>query len=283
MFMRCSGIAALVLALASVWAGLDGAVQAASGDEGNESASGFIYLDDGSEPGELPPLFPEDTALAPGGGLSPQGLLGDREAKKAAFFILDGVAGPLLSPALHSGALRGLAEQRASFQIGLGRIEPDSMTPSGLGIWLSSEMMVEAVPQFGLLGNPDGAIGFDHRRYNLGLGVGYDGFSLGASFRQEHDDFDVGYRGFDLGLAYQGRSWFTNIQYAGYRNEDGPLFYSFLGERKLQAFEVGAGYALWPGLTFSGRFKFFDYSNPLFLDTAPDQEHVFTLGTKLNF
>lgn len=273
-----SGIVALILTLTVVGAGFGFAARAADDDAKADASSSFIYLDDGSETAELPPLFPDDTQR------SPEEILADRDGGKAPFYILDGGPAGLISPALRSESAFGTAEQRASFQLGYGQLEPGTLTPAGLGVWLSSEVMVQAPPRFGALGTLDEyTTGLDHRSYNLGLGVGYDGFSLGASLRREHGDFELGYRGFDLGLAYQGRSWFTNIQYAGYRNEQGPLFYSFLSERKLQAFEIGAGYALWPGLTFSGRFKYFDYSNPLFPETAPDREHVFSLGTKLNF
>lgn len=263
-------------------AGTAFAVSPVRADDGrhdtNAAGDGFIYLDDGSSASDLPPLFPDDTAL------SPESIRSGAKSKRKPFYVLDNPSSALFSPLLQPSAHDGLAGQRSSLQLGYGNFDFESGAPSGLGVWLSSEVKVQAPERFGLLGETEEFFGFDQRSYNVGLGVGYDGFSFGASIHQAEDDFVAGYSGFDLGLAYQGRSWFTNIQYAGYRNDQGPLFYSFLNERKLQAFEVGAGYALWTGrLTFSGRFKYFDYSNPLFPDSTPAQEHVFSLGTKLNF
>jgi len=244
----------------------------------SEAEDGFIYLDDGSSASDLPPLFPDDTAR------SPESILSGTAEERKPLYVLDNPSTSLFSPLLQPSGHDTLAGQKASLQLGYGQFDFEAGRAAGLGVWLSSEVMVQAPERIGLLGETEEFFGFDQRSYNVGLGIGYDGFSLGASLHQAENNFISGYSGFDLGLAYQGRSWFTNFQYAGYRNDQGPLFYSFLNERKLQAFEVGAGYAMWTGrLTFSGRFKYFDYSNPLFPDTTPAQEHVFSLGTKLNF
>lgn len=268
------------LAVVVLVAGSLGHLPEARADEGDSpSASeangyagqGFIYLDDGSETPDLPPLFPSDTTR------TPEAILSAEKEEGASFFILESPTAPLFAPGLKPTALDGLAEQRASVQLGFGRTDGGAPTQSGLGVWLSSEVKVRAPTRFGLLGEAEELIGFKEQSYHVGLGVGYDGFSLGASLHQEQDDFAAAYSGFDLGLAYQGQRWFTNIQFAGYRQEYGPLFYSFLNERKMQAFEVGAGYALWTGrLTFSGRFKYFDYSNPLFSEatTPGDRKSV---------
>lgn len=265
----------------------------------NDQGERFIFLDDGSEdisqttPGTG--LFSDrERGDGPGTGLGLSAGSGSvpgtgqatagvgSETRKQSFFILNDTTRGLYAPLLRLDSV-SINRPQTGIQLGYGHMEPESTTPSGFGIWLSSEMTAQNIDRFAMPSEMQLSSGFDQRSYNVALGVGYSGFALGASLRHEYNAFDRSYRGFDLGLAYQGRSWFTNVEYAGYQNDRGPLFHSFLGDQKTQAFEVGAGYAVWPGLTFSGRFKFFDYSNPLYPNTAPDQEHVFSLGTRLNF
>lgn len=248
----------------------------------SESQEKFIYLDDGSEPAaeDDAPLF----HLNRGGHLNRLGgvtsnLLG--KSRKPVFMIESPPLG--LDPApIQIDAFALAPGARKRMELGYPVPENDSGRPEGFGVWLSSEIVAPAADfRFDGIETVDPAV--SGRSYNVGLNVGYGRFALGAALLRREQGLSPGYQGFDLGFGYYGDSWFTNVNFAGYRNDSGPLYFSLDQERKLQAFEVGAGYALWPWLTFSGQFKYFDYSNQLFPDLNADQERVFSLDTKLNF
>ena len=127
-------------------------------------------------------------------------------------------------------------------------------------------------------------VGPHSQLYNLGLNMGYAGFKIGASYSRQQDHFKTAYQGFDLGFGYYGNSWSTNIQFAEYHRERDLLF-SF-GDAfydQLYAVEVGAAYLLVPGVTFSGRFKYYDYDQNNTDESGPEDVHIFMLGTNVNF
>lgn len=243
----------------------------------SESQEKFIYLDDGSEP-----AAPQDGApflqLNRAGGVT-SNLLG--KSRKPVFMIDSSPLGLDRGP-IELDAFALAPGVKSRIELGYPVPEGDSGKPEGFGIWLSSEIAGPAADlRFDGLDSVDPAV--SKRSYNVGLNVGYGRFALGAALLRREQGLAPGYQGFDLGFGYYGDGWFTNVNFAGYRNDSGPLYFSLEQDRKLQAFEVGAGYALWPWLTFSGQFKYFDYSNQLLPDPKLDQERVFSLDTKLNF
>lgn len=262
------------------------AVPGLAGQSGNtvgQSASGkkFLYLDDGTSPQAesstparrepLPPLFLERTTA------SPLDSLAERHATSRFVIELDALkpAVPGIRPTV---AALG-AQSRTSFQIGY----PLSAGEREFGVWLTTEAARQAV---GFQGRWQSVplMSFDQQSYNVGLNVGYSGFTLGAALSREAYGFDGGMQGFDLGIGYHGQRWFTNVQVGEYRSDRNPLFFGFFGERDRHVFQLGAGYSFWPNLSLSGRFRYYDYSNPFFPELGGlSQEHVFTLDTKLNF
>lgn len=247
----------------------------------SESQEKFIYLDDGSQSetaGSGLPFLDLDRAGAAAG------LFGKTRTQPRPFLVIDSAPLGLDTSPIRIDAFALAPQQRSRIEVGYPIAADDAGRPQGFGVWLSSEIARSSNDFSNRFYALDAATVTPQRSYNLNLNVGYGRFALGAGvLRRDNSLLDPGYYGFDLGVGYFGDSWFTNIQFAGYRNDGGPLYFNFTQERKLHAVEIGAGYALWPWLTFSGQFKYFDYSNKAFPDLSADQEGVFSLDTKLNF
>ncbi len=281
---RCALVAAAALCL---WP-LGAAAEQGGGEQGettvsvSDSQEKFIYLDDGSDPSpvdrDLPLLQLNRASSLNRVGIT-SNLLG--KGRQPVFMIESPPYGIERAPIeIDAFALAPGAKSR--MELGYPVPQGDSGNPEGFGVWLSSEV-VAPVADLRIDGLQSVEPGIAGRSYNVGLNVGYGRFALGAALLRREQRLSPGYQGFDLGFGYYGDSWFTNVNFADYRNDAGPLFFSLDQDRRLQAFGVGAGYALWPWLTFSGQFKYFDYSNRLFPDISADQERVFSLDTKLNF
>lgn len=243
----------------------------------SDSQEKFIYLDDGSQANPRLPFLDLDSAGA-------SGLFGKSRTKPRPFLIIDSAPLGLDTNPIRIDAFALAPQQRSRIELGYPIAADDAGHPQGFGVWLSSEIARSSSDFSSRFRALDAAAVTPKRSYNINLNVGYGRFAFGAGLlRRENSLLDPGYQGFDLGVGYFGDSWFTNIQFAGYRNDGGPLYFNFTQDRKLHAVEIGAGYALWPWLTFSGQLKYFDYSNKIFPDLSADQEGVFSLDTKLNF
>ncbi len=251
------------------------------------AAKKFIYLEDGTAPAPvraatkarapLPPLFAET---------SPALSLEDRLAqiKPSSLFLVEVDAVGLSAPGIHPTSAASGARARTGFQVGYPLSTSGRSGLEHSGVWLTTEVVLQAPGLGGRWQHVPVATDGGRQNYNVGLNVAYAGFSLGAALSRQDDSFNLSLQGVDLGFGYYGRSWFTNIQVGNYRGDGNPLALGLLGDRSMNVVEVGAGYKFWPGLTFSGRFKYFDYSNPLFPSPQDaGQEHVFSLDTKLNF
>lgn len=272
----------------------------------SDSKEKFIYLDDGSDSDADAAAglnrdggFGRDAALKPG---APARSMFHFDSERAAIdaaqlgiqsqkrpiLVLDPQSAPALSAGIRVDGFGATADQRTTLQIGgngqSGNGKKSRPGHDSIGIWLTSESSRPSA-RFGT-GTPSIDLALEpvakRPNYNVGLNIGYQGFTIGAALLREQNGIDLAYQGYDLGFGYLGRSWFTNVQVAGFRNDSNPLYYNFMGER-FRAFEVGAGYIIWPGFTFSGRFKYFDYGNPLFSGGQSEEQSVFSLDTKLNF
>lgn len=255
-----------------------------------KSASGkkFLYLDDGSQPAAtagkaalapLPPLFLENGGKGPAQGLA-QGLEGLATLDGAGRFVIEINALRPAVPGIRPTITALGSQHRTGFQIGY----PLSAGEREFGVWLSTEAARQSLGFLGRWQSVPLAPLFGQNSYNVGLNVGYSGFTLGAALSREVNGFDIALQGIDLGFGYHGERWFANIQAGDYRGDRNPLFFGLYGERDRQVLQLGAGYSFWPNLSLSGRFRYFDYSNPFFPGLGGlSQEHVFTLDTKLNF
>ncbi|MCH8684120.1 porin [Pedomonas mirosovicensis] len=91
--------------------------------------------------------------------------------------------------------------------------------------------------------------------YNVGLSVGYRGFSVEAGYSRLDDARLHGSEGVDLGLSYRGKDWKTTLQVAGERYGDDKSV-APLGLDKSYSVELGGAYLLTPRLSLTGGIKY---------------------------
>jgi hypothetical protein len=118
--------------------------------------------------------------------------------------------------------------------------------------------------------------------YNLGLSVGYQGFSLSGGYSR----LDAGYgpqrEGVDLGLSYRGNRWKASLQASGELPTSERLE-NPLSLDKRYAVEVGGAYALTPRLSLQGgmRYQLITPLDPRLADEREDPSVY--LGTSFRF
>ncbi len=232
--------------------------------ETTDREPGFLYLQDGDEATPLAevPVTPPPAAFTP--RLSALGGL-DRSF---------GAAG-------RSRAGSTFTPRYAGAEITL-RVTPSGHAPDhhAIDLKVSSSFLVEN--RLGGL-ERSGLTPFDRRSRNLGVSLGYLGFTLGASMTRESGGFEGDYAGVDLGLGYAWSAFSTEISVGEYSRADGFAFGSGR-ERDFYKLELGAAYTLSERIRFSGGVRLFDYSNRFGpgRDTV-DRAGVLFLGTRLNF
>jgi len=156
-----------------------------------------------------------------------------------------------------------------------------------LDIALTSQVRSQGADKItGLPNILDGA-GFVPLSYNVDFTVGYSGFSLGASVKQDTGSYLNLIKGVDFGLGYKGRAWSTNLIVGGYSQKKSYLngLYGSL-EVNFYALEFGASYRLGSVFRLRGGVRYFDFYDHYGADpfglTVPNKQ-VFYLGTHINF
>lgn len=148
----------------------------------------------------------------------------------------------------------------AGFSVGYTTTPPLVSDPRqrGFDVALSSMVMLGEANEegFGIFEAP--ILGGNDRAYNLGLNVGYRGFTFAANFLHGGGPAAADYESYDIGLIYEWSSWATSIAVGGYFGEPGNLLAAIDIDR-MYSVEIGASYAIRPGLRILGRLQFFDY------------------------
>lgn len=154
----------------------------------------------------------------------------------------------------------------------------------GLTFDLSSSLIKGGVMAEKTLFKDDMSLVGDRRVYNLGFTIGYRGLSVGASYLRDQRSFESDYEGYDIALQFQRGSWTTNIQFAGYSQDQDTarLFFDPRERRQFRALEVGAVYALTRSVNLTGGFRYLDHPSAFLLDENTGS-HLFFLGTNVNF
>ncbi len=153
----------------------------------------------------------------------------------------------------------------------------------GLDISVSSMLMVSAPDSGGFSYIDAASIAGSDKVFNIGLNIGYRGFTVAASFLRGTGPAFVGYESYDFGVSYDFGNWATSVAVGGYFSDGGPL--SMLGAvefDRLYSVEIGASYSLRPGIKILGRLRFFDYQT-LFDTGLHGQGGSVYLGTSLGF
>lgn len=117
--------------------------------------------------------------------------------------------------------------------------------------------------------------------YNLGLSVGYLGFSLSGGYSKVDSGLGGHREGVDLGLTYRGKRWKTSLQ----ASADTPSGLDPLMLDKRYSVELGGAYAITPRLSLQGGMRY-QLSDPirdsLHLGDRHDDGTIY-LGTALSF
>ena len=121
------------------------------------------------------------------------------------------------------------------------------------------------------------------RAYNLSLGLGYSGFSLGASFSRSTSLLSSELSGYDIGFGYRGESWSANIRVGEYsKNHQLLAGRDFNLYNNVSAYELGAAYRLFSNVNLTGRFTYYSYGLGADLGPLVDVKSLI-LGTNVSF
>ncbi len=117
--------------------------------------------------------------------------------------------------------------------------------------------------------------------YNLGVAVGYKGFSLSGGYTRIDSEFGPHREGVDLGLSYRGNRWKASLQASGEQPSHAALDPLALDKR--YAVELGGAYALTPRLSLQGgmRYQLITPLDPRLTDEREDPSVY--LGTSFRF
>lgn len=195
-----------------------------SARQNGESGSGYLYFRDMGSSSTLNPQGP--------GSFTPSLL----EAKQSA----RSVVAPLRSNAKAKSTERtflftpsGKANDRKALSVGV--------TSRTLSV---ADKPIDKAPS-----------NIDVSGYNLGLSLGYRGFSVEAGYTKLNDTLLLNSEGVDVGVSYRGKSWKTSLQVAGERYGDATST-TPLGLDKSYSVELGGAYLLTPRLSLTGGVKY---------------------------
>lgn len=189
---------------------------------------------------------------------------------------LGSVTPSLVDPA-RSAAIRGQAVER-SF-----RFTPSGKTADrkALTLGLTSRVVAPAARTTVATAAIDG---LTPSGYNLGVSVGYQGFSLSGGYsRLDSGLIGPSREGVDLGLSYRGNGWKASLQASGelpshFNGADDALMLD-----RRYAVELGGAYALTPRLSLQGgmRYQLITPLDPRLSDDREDPSVY--LGTSFRF
>lgn len=117
--------------------------------------------------------------------------------------------------------------------------------------------------------------------YNLGVSVGYMGFSLSGGYSRLDSGYGPHREGVDLGFSYRSNRWKASLQASGEMPSHSPLDPLTLDRR--YGVELGGTYALTPRLSLQGgmRYQLITPLDPR-LDDHREDPSVY-LGTSFSF
>lgn len=182
----------------------------------------------------------------------------------------------LVDPA-RSAAIRGQAVER-SF-----RFTPSGKTADrkALTLGLTSRVVAPATRPTVATAAIDGLA---PSGYNLGVSVGYQGFSLSGGYsRLDSGLIGPSREGVDLGLSYRGNGWKASLQASGELPSHNLVGSDALLLDKRYAVELGGAYALTPRLSLQGgmRYQLITPLDPRLTDEREDPSVY--LGTSFRF
>lgn len=175
---------------------------------------------------------------------------------------------------------------RIGYATGYSADDPLGLDPAhrGFEVYLSSAAVSTALDTSSLAYTSVPAFAHPESAYNVGVNMGYRGFTLAASYLRGSSEDAPGYESYDLGVSYNFGSWVTTVAVGGYFADRNPLSLLQMPDvDQLYSVEIGAAYELRPGIHLLGRLKFFD-SRTVLRETALDgMGGSFYVGTSFGF
>lgn len=172
---------------------------------------------------------------------------------------------------------------RIGYAVGLSADDPLGVAPSerGFEVYVSSAVVGQGLRSGAYLS--ESSLVYDTPAYNLGLNMGYRGFTVAASFLHGGGGSVVGYDAYDLGVSYDLGSWVTSVAVGGYFADRSPMMLAMVDVDQLYSVEIGAAYELRPGIRLLGRLKVFDSRSLLRTGPLDGMGGSFYLGTSFGF
>ncbi len=122
----------------------------------------------------------------------------------------------------------------------------------------------------------------DQEQWGVSAMVTFSGFEIGASYREDNlgtSGANTDRQDFAAGVNYTTGPWTMGIQYAIGEAEAGAAG----GEDSNEGVEIGATYALGPGITLTGGVQFWEIEDNLKAPGSENDATVFIIGTNLSF
>ncbi len=122
----------------------------------------------------------------------------------------------------------------------------------------------------------------DQDQWGIGMSLGYVGFTFGADYREDDQGTfapDTDRTDYSVGLNYTAGNWTIGAAYAHGEVEAG----TGLGQDETDGYQVGAIYALGPGITMTGGITYWDVGDNLNAVGIENTSTEFILGTLLSF
>ena len=121
----------------------------------------------------------------------------------------------------------------------------------------------------------------DQDVWGFGANAAIAGFTVGASYRSNDQGLSGGFDrdDYNVGLTYNfaGGPWTAGVAYAHVESETAG------GEDELDVVEVGAQYALGPGVVLSGGVQYWDLQSATGLAANENEALFFVFGTGVSF
>ena len=122
----------------------------------------------------------------------------------------------------------------------------------------------------------------DQEQWSLGAEFGWSGFTLGGAYKQDNQGTsgnNTDRRDFGVGLTYAVGPWTLGAAYVHAIAEAG----AGLGEDETDGYQIGAQYALGPGVLLTGGLTHWDVQDNLNAPAAENRATTFIVGTNIEF
>ena len=122
----------------------------------------------------------------------------------------------------------------------------------------------------------------DQDQWAIGAQFGFAGFTLGGSYKEDDQATSGGNTDridYAVGISYATGPWTLGGAYVHSEVEAGAN----LGEDEVDGVQVGAQYALGPGITLTGGITYWDWDDNLNAPGAQNEATEFIVGTTISF